>query len=70
MHRSPWIRRAHRRLSIVSMLAVVANILVRGDETLALWVGLSSLLPFALLLLSGLCLLVSPHAARWRDMRR
>jgi hypothetical protein len=70
MHWSPWIRRAHRWLSIVSMLAVIANILVRGDETLALWVGLSSLLPFALLLLSGLSLLALPYATRWRALRR
>ena len=70
MRWSPWIRRAHRWLSIVSTLAVIANILVRGDETLALWVGLSSLLPFALLLLSGLYLFVLPYAARWRDLQR
>jgi hypothetical protein len=70
MHWSPWIRRAHRWLSIVSTLAVIANIVVCGDETLALWVGLSSLLPFVLLLLSGLYLFVLPYAVRWRDLRR
>lgn len=64
-----WIRRFHRALSIAFTLAVVINIMVQGQETLARWVGMLTLLPLALLLLTGLCMFVQPYIARWRRAR-
>ena len=46
--------------------AKVANIAALGREELALWVGLSALLPLALLLLTGLYMFALPYAAKWR----
>lgn len=61
-----WIRQFHRWLSITFTLAVIVNLIVYGQEKIAVWVGLLTLLPLSLLLLSGLCLFVLPYAAKWR----
>jgi hypothetical protein len=66
MNWSKWVRQIHRWLSMAFALAVLANIAVLGQEQLGLWVGLFTLLPLALLLLTGLYLFVLPHATRWR----
>ena len=66
MNWSDWVRQVHRWLSIAFSLAVIANLLVLGRGEIAVWVGLATLLPFALLLLSGLYLVALPHVARWR----
>jgi hypothetical protein len=63
-----WIRQTHRWLSVAFALAVIANFAVMGQG--ALWVGLLTLVPLALLLLTGLYLFVLPYAARWRSGRR
>lgn len=65
-----WVRQIHRVLAVAFTLAVIANFAVMGQEEVALWVGSLTLLPLALLLLSGLYLLVLPYAARWRNGRR
>jgi len=37
-----------------------------GAGEIALWVGLLTLLPLALLMLTGLYMFVLPYAAKWR----
>jgi hypothetical protein len=49
---------------------VVANIVVMGRGDIALWVGALTLLPLALLLLTGLYLFALPYAAKWRSVKR
>ena len=73
MNRNEWVRQAHRWLSITFTVAVIANIvlnLVAREQKVTLWVGLLTLLPLALLLLTGLYLFVLPYAARRRSGRR
>jgi len=73
VNRNEWVRQAHRWLSITFTVAVVANIvlnLVARDQKVTLWVGLLTLLPLALLLVTGLYLFVLPYAARRRSGRR
>ena len=70
MNRNEWVRQAHRWLSITFTVAVVANIvlnLVARDQKVTLWVGLLTLLPLALLLVTGLYLFVLPYATRRRS---
>lgn len=62
-----WIRQFHRWLAIAFTLAIVANLVVMGQEKIALYVGLATLLPLGLLLASGLYLFALPYAARWRS---
>jgi ABC-type polysaccharide/polyol phosphate export permease len=69
---SAGIRKVHRWVSIVFVLAVVAvtaavNI---SQEEPAEWVYLLPLLPLAVLSLSGLYLFVVPYTARLRNPRR
>lgn len=64
-----WVRRVHRALAIAFTLAVIANFAVQGREALAFWVGVLTLIPLALLLISGLHLFALPHMARWRAAR-
>lgn len=66
MHWSHWIRQLHRWLSVAFTLAVLANFAVMGQEEIALWVGMLTLLPLALLLFTGLYLFVLPYTVRWR----
>lgn len=66
MHWSHWIRQFHRWLSVAFTLAVLANFAVMGQEEIALWVGMLTLLPLALLLFTGLYLFVLPYTVRWR----
>jgi cellulose synthase/poly-beta-1,6-N-acetylglucosamine synthase-like glycosyltransferase len=61
-----WVRQIHRWLSITFTVCVIANFVVLGKEKLALWVGLLTLLPLALLLVTGLYLFVLPYATKWR----
>lgn len=70
MNWSQLIRRTHRLLSVIFTVLVVVNIVLNfvapGPEQLALYVGLLTLLPLALLMLTGLYLFVLPYADRWR----
>ncbi len=63
------IREFHRWVAAIFTLAVIANIIVIGQEPIALWVGVATLLPFGLLLLTGLYLFALPYAAKWRGGR-
>jgi hypothetical protein len=64
---SIWIRQFHRWMAITFMLAVIVNVVVNfvlvGQEQLALWVGLLTLVPLGLLMLSGLYLFVLPYVS-------
>jgi hypothetical protein len=66
MNWSASIRRIHRWLSITFTAAVILNIAVQGQEKLALWVGMLTLLPLGLLMLTGLYMFVLPYTAKGR----
>ncbi len=55
------IRQFHRWMSITFTLFVIANFAVMGREKIALWVGLMTLLPLALLLITGLYMFALPY---------
>lgn len=68
---SKLIRQIHRWLSITFTAFVLVNIVlnfVSAPEQLALWVGIITLLPLILLMLTGLYLFVLPYTTR-RDPR-
>jgi cellulose synthase/poly-beta-1,6-N-acetylglucosamine synthase-like glycosyltransferase len=71
MNWNKWIRQTHRWLSAGFTVLVLVNILINivplGQAELALWVGLFTLLPLALLLFTGLYLFVLPYATKWRS---
>jgi hypothetical protein len=71
MNWNHWFRQTHRWVSIAFMVAVIANIVVLGlgQEELGMWVGLLTLLPLALLMITGLYLFVLPYVAKWRSER-
>ncbi len=62
-----WIRQFHRWMAVIFTLAVIANFIVIGQEPIALWVGLATLLPLGLLMLTGLYLFALPYAAKGRS---
>lgn len=64
-----WVRQFHRWTSVVFVLAVIANFIVIGQEPIALWVGMATLLPLGLLMLTGLYMFALPYAAKWRSGR-
>lgn len=70
MRWSKGIRQTHRWLSIIFTVLVVVNIVLNfaagAPEQLALWVGILTLLPLALLMFTGLYLFVLPYAMRRR----
>jgi len=64
-----WIRQAHRWVSIVFTVTVIANFIALAITQGGMpppWITYSPLLPLALLLFSGLYLFVLPYAARRR----
>jgi len=66
---SSFIRKAHRFVSIVFTLTVIANFVALSQGQPPAWVTYSPLLPLALLLFSGLYLFVLPYSAKWRRER-
>ncbi|QSX77916.1 hypothetical protein [Agrilutibacter solisilvae] len=70
MNWNKWIRQFHRWLSIAFTLAVIANLVVMGKGQIAVWVGLATLVPLALLLVTGLYMFALPYAAKWRGRSR
>jgi hypothetical protein len=64
-----WIRQAHRWLSMIFTLAVLANFAVMplGNEMLGMTVGGLTLIPLVLLLGTGLYLFVLPYLRRSAD---
>ena len=61
-----WVRRAHRIVAAVFMLAVLANFAVMGRGEIAEWVGRLTLLPLVLLMVSGTWMGVAPYLAARR----
>ena len=70
MNWNRWIRQTHRWLSIVFTAAVIFTGIAVVKGKYAAWMGLSALLPLALLLFTGLYLFVLPYAAKWGSGRR
>ena len=69
MNWNKWIRQTHRWLSIVFTVAVIINGVAVSRNRYTNWLGLSALIPLALLLFTGLYLFVLPYTARWRRPR-
>lgn len=67
MNWSASIRQLHRWLSITFTIAVIANIAVQGREKIALWVGMLTLIPLGLLLLTGLYMFALPYVSKRRS---
>jgi len=67
---SLFIRKSHRWLSIAFTALVLANIVINitglGGESLALAIGLTTLVPLILLMISGLYLFALPYLGRRR----
>ncbi len=59
-------------MSVAFTLAVIANFVVLGlgEKEYPAWLGFLTLLPLALLLITGLYLFALPYVARWRSARR
>jgi len=74
MNWNKWVRQYHRWLSIVFVAFVIANIVLNispsASEQITLWVGLSTLIPLALLLLTGLYLFVLPYVTKSSSSKR
>ncbi|WP_307276883.1 hypothetical protein [Phyllobacterium ifriqiyense] len=72
MNINVWIRLAHRWLSIVFTITIIANFALLGmnDSDRPMWVVYSPLIPLFLMLFSGLYMFALPYAARWRSRRR
>ncbi|MFT3999477.1 MAG: hypothetical protein QM684_04505 [Rhizobium sp.] len=61
------IRQAHRWLSIIFTMAVIANFVAMGIGTPPSWVVYSPLPPLFLLLFSGLYMFALPYTAARRS---
>jgi hypothetical protein len=59
-----WVRQAHRWLSIIFTVTVIANFVARIWGEPPAWVTYSPLLPLFLLLFSGLYMFVLPYTAK------
>ncbi|GEN07286.1 hypothetical protein SAMN05443572_10491 [Myxococcus fulvus] len=64
------IRQTHRWLSVAFTVAVIANIVVMGQEAPPVWVAYLALPPLLLLLLTGLYLFVLPYRSPARGGAR
>ena len=69
MNWSTWVRQAHRWLSIVFTVTVIANFVALALGEPPVWVVYSPLLPLFLLLFTGLYMFVLPYSAKWRSAR-
>ena len=65
-----WVRQLHRWLSIAFTVGVIINLVAVARKAYAGWVGLTALLPLALLLVTGLYLFVLPYVSKWHTGRR
>lgn len=71
MNRNPWVRQAHRWVSMAfTVAAVIVTVIVLVWEEPSEWVYLAPLLPLALLLLTGLYLFALPYLSRRRGSQR
>lgn len=65
-----WIRQFHRWVAIAFTVTVIVTFVALAQENPIDWVAYVPLLPLALLLFTGLYLLVLPYATKWRGARR
>jgi hypothetical protein len=70
-HWNELIRQIHRWVSMIFTVAVILNFVVMGLglKEYPPWLGFLTLVPLALLQLTGLYLFVLPYATRWRSRR-
>ena len=64
MNWNHWIRQAHRWLSILFTLTVIAAFFAMAQKTPVVWVSYLPLPPLLLMLVSGHYLFALPYAAR------
>ena len=64
------IRQIHRWLSATFTVFVIANFAVLGRGAIAQWVGVLTLIPIFLLMISGLYMFFQPYASKWRRSRQ
>ena len=61
-----WIRQIHRWLSIALILMIAAYPFVMKLTGLPHWAVYAPLIPFGLLVITGLYLFVRPYLVKWR----
>ena len=66
MEWNKWVRQLHRVMSITFTFAVLLNFVVVGQGAYPVWLGILTLVPLALLLVTGLYMFALPYAVRWR----
>jgi cellulose synthase/poly-beta-1,6-N-acetylglucosamine synthase-like glycosyltransferase len=64
-----WIRQAHRWLSILFIVPVIANFAAMALGEPPAWVVYAPLPPLFLLMFTGLYMFILPYAARWRGSK-
>jgi len=69
MSSNAWIRQAHRWLSILFVVPVIANFVAMALGKPPPWVVYAPLPPLFLLMFTGLYMFVLPYAARWRGSK-
>ncbi|WP_426124710.1 hypothetical protein [Pararhizobium sp. PWRC1-1] len=69
MSSNVWIRQAHRWLSILFTVAVIANFAAMAMGEPPPWLVYAPLPPLFLLLFTGLYMFALPYAARWRGSK-
>ncbi|TPL68816.1 hypothetical protein [Mesorhizobium sp. B2-3-15] len=67
---SKWMRQAHRWLSIIFTITVIANFVTMAFGQPPAWVVYSPLPPLFLMLFSGLYMFVLPYVAKGRSAQR
>lgn len=65
---SRWIRAAHRWISVIFMLTVLANLVAMTQDQPPAWITYSPLGPLFLLMFSGVYLFVLPYVVRRRHV--
>lgn len=58
------IRQVHRWLSLLFVVAAVANIVALIAKIDAAWLGLLAVIPLIPLMITGLCMFVQPYLRR------
>lgn len=64
-----WVRQAHRALSVIFTITVIANLAAMALGEPPAWIVYSPLLPLFLLMFSGVYMFALPHAAKWLGRR-
>ena len=59
-----FIRSAHRWLGMVTVVAVILNIVALSMRVQAFWIGLLALIPLILMMVSGVWMFFQPYLRR------